>query len=430
MSGATRSDPAGAPDANRPRRDGQEIATEAFLFLIPDVLFLEINLVGRLLFSEVLMIAAFPFLVLFRGQKLVERGPAMVLLLGVIWLMSQIATDIIRDTPFGDYSRGWSKIIFLMINFAVLYILIDNRPRRMSILALGFALGTFLMVQFNPTDYMVEKPWKFGLGFASVMAITVFIEPAYRRGHMAIPVLALFAMSMFLLFEGARALGAITLATVAYISVQMFLARNRVRRVSFSPGRAAVILAGGALVAMLMQEVYSYAAMSGALGETAREKYFDQARGEYGILLGGRMEIYASSHAIMDSPIIGHGSWAKDRKYVAMLLDLRRKGYEVSDTVFFSDLIPSHSHFFGAWVEAGVLGAVFWGWNVVLCLSVLTSMFLIRHPIVPLIAFIGIAYVWDVLFSPFGMERRLIVAFSIVFLLFARDHLLKGRVTE
>ena len=77
-----------------------------------------------------------------------------------------------------------------------------------------------------------------------------------------------------------------------------------------------------------------------------------------------------------------------------------------------------------------MLGAVFWGWNVVLCLSVLTSMFLIRHPIVPLIAFIGIAYVWDVLFSPFGMERRLIVAFSIVFLLFARDQLLKGRVTE
>jgi O-antigen ligase len=164
------------------------------------------------------------------------------------------------------------------------------------------------------------------------------------------------------------------------------------------------------------------------MGSEARNKYLIQSRGQYGLLLGGRNEIYASSQAIIDSPILGHGSWAKDRKYVLILLELRRAGYQIEDNILKSDLIPTHSHFFGAWVEAGIMGALFWAWVLLLVVRIVTSLYLVRDPLVPLIVFLAINMLWDVLFSPYGHDRRIISDFSLVVLLFARDVLLAGRL--
>jgi len=87
-----------------------------------------------------------------------------------------------------------------------------------------------------------------------------------------------------------------------------------------------------------------------------------QAHGEYGLIVGGRSEILVSAQAIMDSPILGHGSWAKNEEYAAMLNYLRESMGYVAQGKHESGLIPTHSHIFGAWVEAGILGAVFWLW--------------------------------------------------------------------
>jgi hypothetical protein len=60
--------------------------------------------------------------------------------------------------------------------------------------------------------------------------------------------------------------------------------------------------------------LYEYGASEGWLGDEAREKYLIQSSGDMGILLGGRTQILASAQAIIDSPVIGHGSRAKDSK--------------------------------------------------------------------------------------------------------------------
>jgi hypothetical protein len=43
---------------------------------------------------------------------------------------------------------------------------------------------------------------------------------------------------------------------------------------------------------------------------------------------------------------------------------------------------------------------------------------------IPLVAFLGVSFFWDVLFSPLGAEARLTVAFSLVVLLMARRDIL------
>ena len=58
-------------------------------------------------------------------------------------------------------------------------------------------------------------------------------------------------------------------------------------------------------------KTYEHMARQGMLGEKARQIYEQQAHGALGLLIDGRSEILASIHAIMDSPIVGRGSWAK-----------------------------------------------------------------------------------------------------------------------
>ena len=45
-------------------------------------------------------------------------------------------------------------------------------------------------------------------------------------------------------------------------------------------------------------------------------KYEQESAGYYGVLLGGRPELLAELPAVYDSPILGHGSWAREPLYI------------------------------------------------------------------------------------------------------------------
>jgi O-antigen ligase len=139
-----------------------------------------------------------------------------------------------------------------------------------------------------------------------------------------------------------------------------------------------------------------------------------QAQGDLGVLLGGRSEILIASQAIMDSPLIGHGSWAKDPHYSYLYAELKF-GPNGGDIPFLrNELIPSHSVIFGAWVESGIVGALFWAGVLILVAKVLLRLFSSDDPLVPVIAFIGFLMLWDIFFSPFGADRRFTLAFFVV----------------
>jgi len=149
------------------------------------------------------------------------------------------------------------------------------------------------------------------------------------------------------------------------------------------------------------------------LGNAAKSKY-EAESGAYGLLLGGRTEILVSIQAVMDSPIIGHGSWAKNWDYAEMIDTLRRKFGYASQGVGELGLIPTHSHLMGGWVEAGILGAVFWLWVLFLPVRTLTVLLQTRSRLAPLIVFLAMSLVWDVLFSPYGAERRFVTPYYVI----------------
>jgi len=171
--------------------------------------------------------------------------------------------------------------------------------------------------------------------------------------------------------------------------------------------------AGVAAAVWGISAIYVGGAQRGWFGEEALQKYEIQSSGDAGILLGGRNEFLAAGSAIRDSPVIGHGSWAKDPKYKAILYDrLAELGYRRMGPELESDVIPSHSYVFGAWVESGIVGAVFWCWVLWVTASALLRASG-REPLFPFFAFIALLLIWNLLFSPYGAGERFTATYSV-----------------
>jgi len=101
--------------------------------------------------------------------------------------------------------------------------------------------------------------------------------------------------------------------------------------------------------------------------------------------------------------------------YAAILFEsLAELGYENTNVAFENDdyVVPSHSYLFGAWVESGIVGAVFWFWVLWLTAgSLIRSSG--REPLFPLFAFIGMLLLWNVLFSPYGADGRFTATYFV-----------------
>ena len=389
-------------------------------FLAPTLIVAEFTLVGRVFATEIVLIGLLPLLLTIRGRRLRDPLPRTFLVLAAAWLAAQILTDVIRQSDFADYSRGWAKIAVMALNFCALYLLLHGSRRRLVLFALGWAAGGYLLFLLGSSPRLEDHPWKFGLGPPTVVAAVLIAQWRPLRAIPVLPCLPIFAVGIANMMLGARAYAGVAFLTALYVLVQQMVGRRRGLPAGASVVRTAVFGVAGVLAAALVVELYATMAAHGYLTEGARRVYELQASGAFGVLLGGRSEIVASSRAMLDSPIIGHGSWARNPGYVERLLELQRFGYTVHLPAD-RELIPTHSHLMGAWVEAGIMGAAFWLWVLALVLGVLANQYRLREPLGPLIALAGIWISWDILFSPFGAERRYLIPFMIVLMMFARD---------
>jgi O-antigen ligase len=149
------------------------------------------------------------------------------------------------------------------------------------------------------------------------------------------------------------------------------------------------------------------------------------------VLLGGRTELLASIPAIYDSPILGHGSWARDPLYlIGMARALALMGYEgdvhIDRSQFIEGQIPAHSYIFQAWVDGGVLGAVFWGWILVLTAKGLMRVYPGIAVLLPAVSFLAFLLLWNIPFSPYGTQERITFPYTIVMLMTCADMTFRG----
>lgn len=417
---------AAAPRSDSAANDPKADRAGSFLaFVIPSTLFLKLNFGGELFLPEILLAGILPALLLRPRPRLVKWK--WILVLGGFWLLSQIITDLVHATPFEDYSRGWAEIAFLLTNLAAIVLLVGESRRHLMLFGSGYVFGATLLFFVNPGTLGNYYPWKFGVGYPVTLAIVLLVSTkrVSRSGLLSSFILCgAAALNMFL---GFRSLAGICFITALYLLFQRLPRQASRRRQTI--GSLALLALVGVMGVFGSLRLYEYAAVNGMLGAEASRQYSQQSEGALGILVGGRTETLASFEAIQDSPFLGHGSWAKNASYVrALNAKLKLLGYET--TYRESELIPTHSFIFGAWVEAGLMGAVFWLAILTIPVRVLFTNYLTKDPMTPLMVFVAISLIWDVFFSPLGAQGRLLTAFYLVVLLQALTRSVANSVTS
>ena len=96
------------------------------LFFLPALMLLKVNFVGTLYVPELVLLIYFIFLLTQNSFFLIIRKLRLFVSLVLLFLLSQIVTDIYRETPPQDFLRGWFNIVFLLINTVTLFVLLDN----------------------------------------------------------------------------------------------------------------------------------------------------------------------------------------------------------------------------------------------------------------------------------------------------------------
>jgi hypothetical protein len=393
----------------------------AWLFVVGASVVLDISVMGRLMGPDILCSIGLIVLLLTRGLRDVGKEAKLFFLLIGLWLFGAVITDLIRGTALEDIARGWSKIAFFTVTFAYVYLATEGKLFNIISFLLGLNAGALATLLIAPDEFYFEEPWKFGYGPPITVLMLVCIStPFFRRivGPWG-QIVSVVALAVLNLVGNARSVFAILFAVACIVALgeffRLFLRGRPVPKLLFL-----FTLLGGVVVYQGVVTVYEMAASSGILGDEALEKYQSQTEGDVGILLSGRPEVLASTQAIADSPIIGHGSWAKDYTYVELYLEaLDKRGVPIVGDPYSDGLIPSHSYLFGSWVEAGIFGGIFWIYVMVICGRSLYSLLHIPYWSRPLVAFIVFSLMWDVLFSPFGAQERFTVPAEFCIVLWA-----------
>lgn len=395
-------------------------STDYLIFVIAAAEYVNINLVGVLTLADILLSIAFIYLAVEGKIEIGSRLAGKFLVGGLLWLCSQIITDIVRHSAFADYARGWSLIGLTLVNFCVLCTLLYGRPRRLMIFGWGAVAGQLLHYFIDPYPVQIEYPWKFGLAYPISAAVALIASRKACRGNW--PVFLMTAMGVANILLSARNAGGVCLAAALYLGMTRYIQRKTANGARLSSRMIVVMVVAFIVGTAGIFSFYEYAAGKGLLGADSREKYQEEASGKYGVLLGGRTELLASIPAIIDSPILGHGSWAKDPGYLiamkqAMLLLGYPGAFDLSPEALTEGLIPTHSFLLGAWVNAGILGGVFWAWAWLMVVRSLARVYPPQAIMLPFMAYVSFLLLWDILFSPFGLDRRCQVPFFLIMIM-------------
>lgn len=399
---------------------GESRAADILVFAIPFLQFVKLNVVGVLYASEIVLIATFLYFAVNRKLRRFTPVSKTFLAVCAAWLASQIVTDVVLNTAFADYARGWSRIAMTLIAFSVLYVLLNGQQQRFVIYGWGLVIGGALEFLINPVELANTYPWKFGLSYPATLGVFLLASRAKSGSYW--PIVASAAIGCVNIVAATRSRGAVCLAVALCLLITLPARRQSQRTFGLNTKSRLMVIGAFAVSIAGIAWIYQYASSSGILGQVAQEEYQEQSTGEYGVLLGGRSAILGSIPAIYDSPILGHGSWARDPFYVlAQLQAMAAMGYENVGAIETEELeegyVPAHSCIFGAWVEAGIVGAIFWGWVLVFTIKSLLRVHSSNTLMLPLVFFCALSLAWDLVFSPYGTQSRIIVPYYLVMLM-------------
>lgn len=392
------------------------------------------ELFGQLRYVEV---ALFLFVAVNANRvwPYIDRLTKLLLALFILTALSQIVADSVNGV-FADSTtkRVGTYVIFIAILLACKLLALGEWTRLRWILA-GYCLS-WVFIYFVGTsaapNYQ-DNPWRLGLGWSLSLAVCLVISLLPRLYIVAVAVL--LPVAAFHIVVGSRSIALFTLFVFAAGSYAAVFGRPVPPRIT--PRRFLTVIGALVLAASAGYATLVWATENRLLPGEVQERTEAQVYSQYGLAATARPETAAAISAIAERPLLGWGSTAFDpviwRYYIDLLTANWRSRVDYENIYadsFFQEWeggLPSHSHYFGAWVDGGVFASL--SWLAVLVVGLLAIMQCVtwRHPIVPTVLFVAATTLWDVLFSP--GPHRVDMALRLTLLTFVLTYMAHARTT-
>ncbi|QRM56454.1 hypothetical protein [Sinorhizobium sp. BG8] len=384
------------------------VARFDILLLAPVLTIAEINPLGRLTGFDLFSLALLPVHLQGAVFHRDERTKWFVLLAGV-WALATVVAALWNAGDAMATLRSLSKVLVITSNVLAISWIVRGSIPRMLVFLVIFGASSMAKALLFPDDIigLLDEQgrdfWKFGMGNALniiVLSVVSLAGPATAHGRLS-RVPATLVLALASLSFNARGLFAILMGTLT-LEFAAFVTRRR------PPGPGLLLQVALLVVAGLLatKVVYEYAASSGFLGADALAKYEMQSSGDINLLVAGRSELLVSFEAIAMAPLLGHGPGAENYGLaIGRLVSLDEAGLPIDPRDFEQTEIPAHSHLLGSWVEAGILGGVFWIYILTLVPRAILAA-LANRQMLPIFAYLLVGLAWDILFSPITIFSR------------------------
>jgi hypothetical protein len=382
---------------------------------------LEYQIIGYMPFTEIALLLLTPFLLPKITARAVLQRTRWLLPLAMLWLASQLATDIFRETQWSLAARGAARIVILLI--AMPFFVFFMRKNAYEKL-IGFYAGAAISAAASGYVFKsgaragrelvlgsAELTWETHWGAVLLLAAALGALLLYKRAHL-LGYLFCAAVGVIEALNGSRSMAGMLLLGPGLCMALNFAnvpdaAKRAVNRGQLK--RMLLVAAAGLACALGVLAAYSWAASSHLLGDRAYAKYMTQSQSKYGILAGGRGDLLSAALAIFDSPIIGHGSWPRDRNnYYGRACEMLNVKLPTDFYKSSFPLIPSHSHIMQAWMEAGLMGGLFWMYVILVIGLGIATPFQDSKRLSLWACIVATSMVWNICFSP--ISARLDIA--------------------
>jgi hypothetical protein len=328
-------------------------------------------------------------------------------------LVTQLSVDSFYNVSFAETIKSCAQtlVIWALLRVALIYMQPDFS--RFIFYVSGYLLSVSIQYFVAPSIYAQTDPWKFAFG--PTITGLYFLLLKSRLPFLGNVTFLILLVSVDVL------LGSRSLALFTILAFFLTLPARRIRNNSV----AKIFLISISLITLIfgIERAYYHLSTTGALGESQQLKSIDQYKAGP-ILFTGRSEIAFELAAIKSNPVFGLGSnpdltfnILNDTQQINQYFGVQTEATNAYKATIVNGKIPQHSVIFSAWIEGGVVIVGFWMVIFIWVVRKFGQISKTNPPLGNYAAYIGLATVWALLFSPLGAGSRMELAVGLATLL-------------
>ena len=347
------------------------------------------NVIGELYSTEIAIFVSAMVILIFKKQPLQIDVKLFFkyLLFGFLLLIGYMISDLIGQTPVNMYLRGWGRVALLLTDMIAMTVIFGVQRNTIIWFFLGMAIGNISILLI--TGQLNMNTFKFYWALP-IIQIICCIFPLFS---IRLTSLALISVGLTYILFDYRSAGA-----VAIINGSMLFLNSRK---NFTQIKILPLLIIGGLAALAIKSTL----------EITSDK-LETRRATSSVSRFTAIKI--GTQAIIDSPLIGNGSWGNNTEKYARALyeetkdEMRKLGQHVEK----GSIFVSHSQIIQGWMEGGLLAAsffIFYGYWLIKS----AQLVLLRMPANRYTALYGfnlLLGLWHLFMSPFNGDHRINIA--------------------